>query len=57
MPTETEYDELLSEYSKEIFDNAILRSLIVVTYCEGVKSDFPQANVWMDNIIKLARGE
>ena len=32
------------------------RRLCAITiYCEGVKEDFPDAGVWMDNIIALAK--
>jgi len=34
--------------------NERLRAVIV--YCLGVKEDFPNTAVWMDNIIKIAQG-
>lgn len=30
------------------------RLAAIVIYCEGVRDDFPEGKVWMDNILKLA---
>ncbi len=50
-----ENGESLIEVARNAYKAEQANAAIII-YCEGVESDFPETRTWMQNIIKLARG-